>query len=456
MIPKFPRGFSHPMRIGRGAFASVYRVRQPALDRWVAVKFIYEKNASKRQELLKEAQTQAKMHAECVPQIFDAFEWRQNICMVMEWVRGVSLAALLERELTVEQRVALAGTLIRAMAIIHGKGFAHRDLKPENVIVTSDRGLFLVDFGFSKSVTDQQASSVTTAKGTPAYMAPELWSKGSNVDLMRADIYAVGKILVQILSATPYTSITESLLKDDPSLRPPSGIDLLLLWENGGTAVHAAADWKRMVGDLTAETLSHDLLNAAKKLLYAHRNDEAYWLLVESLEENGDNREAIELMGSFQNRSRKRAGIYHYLFFALVLVVGVLLAFMAGTKSSSRIVSTNDALKKERTSLLSSPNDGSAIAGDLTLREDTVHTDKLSGRLVVRNVPEDAQLYIDAKIADSDSAGEPGYFLHWGEHVVFLNDTTGRMLSRCIVKLLPFQTKAIDLSVQIAETEREY
>jgi serine/threonine protein kinase len=358
--------------------------------------------------------------------------------------------------LTVEQRVALAGALIRAMAIIHGKGFAHRDLKPENVIVTSDRGLFLVDFGFSKSVTDQQASSVTTAKGTPAYMAPELWSKGSNVDLMRADIYAVGKILVQILSATPYTSITESLLKDDPSLRPPSGIDLLLLWENGGTAVHAAADWKRMVGDLTAETLSHDLLNAAKKLLYAHRNDEAYWLLVESLEENGDNREAIELMGSFQNRSRKRAGIYHYLFFALVLVVGVLLAFMAGTKSSSRIVSTNDALKKERTSLLSSPNDGSAIAGDLTLREDTVHTDKLSGRLVVRNVPEDAQLYIDAKIADSDSAGEPGYFLHWGEHVVFLNDTTGRMLSRCIVKLLPFQTKAIDLSVQIAETEREY
>lgn len=438
------------MRIGRGAFASVYRVRQAALDRWVAVKFIYEKNRVKRHELLKEAQTQAKMHAECVPQIFDAFEWRRNICMVMEWIRGISLTTLLERDSSVEERIALAGSFIRSLAVIHGQGFAHRDLKPDNVLIAPDRGLFLVDFGFSKSVNEMQVSSATTVKGTPAYMAPELWSHGSQVDLMRADVYAAGKILVQILSTTGYSSITEPLLNDTPDKRPSSGVDLLLLWENTVTGSgEGTADWHRMAGDLTAETLSEELFGSARNLLYANRSDEAYWLLVESLEENGNNHEALELMSSFQERSRKRLTARHYLTFFLVLLCGVLLAFFAGSRTGSDIGPSIEPVRKKRSQLLGSKDVGPVVTGNLALREDTLRTDKLSGRLIVRNTPENAVLSIDSRPVNTDSVAAGGCYFHWGEHVVAVHDSTGQLLCRYNVMLLPFQTKAMDISVRL-------
>ena len=179
MLPKFPPGFSHPMHIGTGAFASVYRVRQTVLERWVALKFVFEKNPHRRRELLGEAQTQAKLHAECVPRIYDAFEWRQSVCIVMEWIRGVSLAEVLTSDLSLDDRIRMAGSLIRALAEIHARGFAHRDLKPENVLAAPDHGLYLVDFGFSRNIAEQHRSSVNVAKGTPAYMAPELWTLGA-------------------------------------------------------------------------------------------------------------------------------------------------------------------------------------------------------------------------------------------------------------------------------------
>ena len=79
MLSRLPRGFTHPMRIGTGAFASVFRVHQSALDRKVAFKIIHEKNAVGRSELLKEAKTQAKLRAGCVPQVYDAFEWKNCV-----------------------------------------------------------------------------------------------------------------------------------------------------------------------------------------------------------------------------------------------------------------------------------------------------------------------------------------------------------------------------------------
>jgi len=446
MITRFPRGFTHPMRIGIGAFASVYRVRQAALDRWVALKFIYDKIGTKRRGLIKEAQTQAKMHAECVPQIFDAFEWRQSVCMVMEWIRGVSLAILLERPLSSGERVAIADKVIHALATIHRLGFAHRDMKPENVIITPEGELFLVDFGFSKQVTtDMKASSITTAKGTPEYMAPELWKYGSQVDLMRADVYATGKVLSQVLASTPHVAIARTMLADDPLKRPASGKDVLTLWKEDRTLFHSTTEWYRIVGDVLAVHLSQNLLSAAKTLLYSRRGEEAYWLLVESLEENGNNREALDLMTTLQKQSRKKIGILHYLLFALILMGGVGLAFIAGVQSNDTGSVVVSMLRKNRPVLLSS---GSyEKTGEMvSLRTDSLITDKLSGRLIIRNIPESTRLFIDSKRSNSDSVLLPGCLLHCGTHTVTLTDSAGAMLVSRTVKLLPFQSLAIDMN----------
>lgn len=454
MLPKLPYGFSHPMRIGAGAFASVYRVRQTALERWVALKFVFEKNHSRRYELLKEAQTQAKLRAECVPQMYDAFEWRQSVCMVMEWIRGVSLADLLATDLSVDNRLMLAGAVIRSLAGIHTQGFAHRDLKPENVLVAPGRGLYLVDFGFSKNIADRQTSSVNVAKGTPAYMAPELWSRGGQVDLMRADVYAAGKILVQVLAGSAQEDFTRTLLCDNPLQRPASGRELLTLWEKESGQGSCAVDWQRMVGDLVAARLSEGLLAAARQLLYAHRGEEAYWLLVESLEENGNNGEAVELMASFQSPPGKRRAVLQYALFGLILAAGIVTAYLAGTGSATRGYSAQASVSRQRIPRLTSLAGTVAPALQVTLREDPLRSDKLSGRLLVRNLPAGMELVVDSRAVAADSATRHGVYLHRGEHVIALRDSAGRTLRQETVDLLPFQTKVVNASLNAEKAER--
>ncbi len=449
MIPRFPGGFSHPMRIGEGAFASVYRVRQEALGRWVALKFMYEKKRAKRHELLREARTQAKMRAGCVPQMYDAFEWRNSVCMVMEFIRGLPLSVLLGAPLSTADRLSLAGSFIRALATIHSQGFAHRDLKPENVIVTPDRGLFLVDFGFTKDVTEIQSSTLN-AKGTPAYMAPELWSSGSEVDLRRADVYAAGKVLTQILASVCPEAFLKPLLCENPLGRPASGIELLESWEKEPEP-EPRPDWTRMASDMTSERMSVLLLGAARQLLYARRIDEAYWLLVESIEENGNNREAVVLLGDFQNGSTGgRPKLVQYVPFAVILAGCVCIAFVAGMRKSANPELFPPVHHRRASVLLSPSASGPVFSGAAALRVDSLRHDKLTGRLLVRGVPEGVSLSVDGKPAP-DTARVHGLTLHWGEHELTLRDGAGRTLRYMNVNVLPFQTRTVDFPVKPGE-----
>lgn len=448
MIPKLPHGFSHPMRIGTGAFASVYRVRQEALDRWVALKFIYEKNKMKRHDLLKEAQTQANLRAECVPDVYDAFEWQGSVCMVMEWVRGVSLAQVLDADLSADARLSIAEIVIGALAEIHRLGFAHRDLKPENILLSAENGLYLVDFGFSKNVLDAGKSTVMAAKGTPAYMAPELWSHGSDVDLMRADVYAAGRVLTQILSGTPYESFPEELVLVNPRKRPATGGAVAALWsERVGSA--APDRWKVTARELTARKLSAQLFTAAKQLLFAHRTNEAYWLLVESLEEDGNNHEAVELLGRFQEHSSKKKSTMQYAVYAGLLVVLIAGAFIAGMKTrgsapvmqwsftgsgSLRVPPLFTALRQSK-------------GGAAALRADTLRTGLLEGRLFVRNVPATVALIIDGDTVDASQAQVHGVPLGKGMHEVLFSQAHNRKIRSETVSVLPFQIKSIAYTI---------
>jgi len=444
MLPKFPPGFTHPMRIGSGAFASVYRVRQTALERWVALKFVFEKNAARRRELLGEAQTQAKLHAECVPQIYDAFEWRQSVCMVMEWIRGVSLAELLATELSVDERIQLAGSVIRALAEIHGRGFVHRDLKPENVLVAPDHGIYLVDFGFSKNIAEKNVSSVNVAKGTPAYMAPELWTMGGEADLMRVDVYAAGKVLKQVLEESPRERFTLPLCADNPLQRPASGEELLSLWNSEYGVVSEPVDWQRMTGNLVAAQLSESLLVAARQLRYAHRSEEAYWLLVESIEENGNNGDAVEMMSTFQSVPEKKRTAQQYILFSLVLIAGVVTAYIAGTGKHPPSPGTT-AIQQRMPKLMPLSRTGIPSL-QVKLREDPMRTDRLSGRLLVRSLPAGTELAVGDRAIPADSATRYGIYLHRGEHVISLRDSAGGIIRQETVRLLPFQTKVVDVA----------
>lgn len=219
------------MLLGEGAFASVFRVRQTALDRLVAIKVLHEKDPAKKRDLVKEATTQARIRADCIPQVYHVFEWRSRVCIVMEWIKGVSLSSLIAHFPAAEERLWLADHVIRSLSALHTLGFAHRDLKPENILVSPDKGVMLVDFGFTKNVIDGQQSISGVVKGTPAYMAPELWTGGCAADPMRCDVFAAGKIVRDILSEDVCPSFTAQCISDDPSRRPSSGSEMLALWQ---------------------------------------------------------------------------------------------------------------------------------------------------------------------------------------------------------------------------------
>lgn len=444
MIPKLPRGFSHPMRIGEGAFASVYRVRQKALDRWVAIKFIHQRNRKKRNDLLREAKVQAKIRSECIPQIYDAFEWRESVCIIMQWIKGVSLATLLESFLTSEEKISLAGGFITSLANLHSLGFAHRDLKPANILISPENGIYLVDFGFTKNVLDGTRSVAMTAKGTPAYMAPEIWKFGSNVDLMRADIYSAGKILHQLLSSTHAHSFTEQLLEENPDRRPGSGLELLKLWKAADWYSPAETEWGKIAADPTSELLSVKLLLAAKELMYLHRYDEAYWLLVESLEENADNGEALEMIDRFPKQSRKRKNITLYGSAISAVAAAIISAFLMGRKARDGFEPVIYSSGQEIRNLLSI-NKESAL---LPLKEDSIRTGLISGYLAVEGYNGGVLTINEIPWSGSLDELRSGIKLPGGVHELALIDNNGKIRWYHRVSLLPFQKKVVTVSAK--------
>jgi serine/threonine-protein kinase len=127
---------------------------------------------------------------------------RSRPYMVMEYIEGETLRALLSREkrLSVDRVVDFGEQLASAMAHAHSQGVVHRDLKPENVLVTSHGKLVVTDFGVAFMAGARRLTWrwFSTALGTPDYMSPEQ-IQGKRGDA-RSDVYAIGVMLYEMLA----------------------------------------------------------------------------------------------------------------------------------------------------------------------------------------------------------------------------------------------------------------
>ncbi len=450
MTPRLPKGLHRPMRIGKGAFASVYRVRQETLDRWVAVKIITESDQLKREAILREGKTQAKLAMKHIPQIYDAFEWKKKIDIIMQWIPGVPLSLILQQNPSDEDRFTLAGALVRILADLHALGYAHRDLKPDNIIISPDDGMHFVDFAFAKNVQDGQVSMEGKVKGTPAYMAPELWRGERNTDFFRADLYSAGLILKEIQQQGRWQPLIDNLTSVHPEQRPASGQELLAQWENL-MEVSTEPDWHKLAGDLSRESIAENLTAAAKELIQAKRYDEAYWLLVESLENNPDNAETLELISSVGQQPKKsfKRNTMLYAAAACILILMVLAAMYSERKTVTPDNSlTNGPVTKYKVAAL--PGQPNAlvqrnIAQSLPFLTEPISHDELNGKLYLVNYPDHGMLVIngDTVVAPKNlihGIALPGsrYSLSW-----LRPDST--ILWRERVTLLPFQKKVINM-----------
>ncbi len=212
--------------VGAGGFGTVFKARDPKLDRVVALKIPHTRrllDEGHRRRFVQEARHVAKIRHEGIIPVFEAGEAEGIPYLVAEFVEGVTLERQLQsRRPPVEEAAGLCIQIAEALHHAHEAGIVHRDVKPSNVMLDGDGRPYLMDFGLAKQETGDSTVSVTGAiLGTPAYMSPEQ-AAGENESVgVRSDVYSLGVVLYQLLTGElPFRGnnnmLIHQILNDDP------------------------------------------------------------------------------------------------------------------------------------------------------------------------------------------------------------------------------------------------
>jgi serine/threonine protein kinase len=209
-------GYELIEEIGRGGMGVVYKARQVALNRIVALKMILAGRDASPVELQRfrvEAEAAARISHPNIVRIYDVGVAEGRPYLSLEYVDGGSLEKKLAGGPFVFQEAAeLICTLALAVHDAHQHGVVHRDLKPDNVLLTSDGIPKIADFGLAKQLADDAAvqsrqSAGQTCSGamigTPAYMSPEQAAGDRSAIGPATDIYSLGVLLYQMLTGRP-------------------------------------------------------------------------------------------------------------------------------------------------------------------------------------------------------------------------------------------------------------
>jgi tRNA A-37 threonylcarbamoyl transferase component Bud32 len=198
--------------LGDGGMGSVYEAQHEALGTRVAIKVLHPELARRTglvERFLQEARVAAQIRSPHVVQVTDVDRTVPDghAYIVMELLEGEPLSSVLDRQRKLPVTTSCEYTIqvLEALEAAHALGVIHRDLKPENVFLTFVAGkpvLKLIDFGIAKLRRAEGQKALTVAgviMGTAEYMAPEQARSADKVDA-RADIYAVGVMLYEMLS----------------------------------------------------------------------------------------------------------------------------------------------------------------------------------------------------------------------------------------------------------------
>jgi len=195
--------------LGQGGMATVYLAYDLRHDRQVALKVLRPELSAilGAERFLHEIKTTANLQHPHILSLFDSGEAEGLVFYVMPFVDGESLRDRLTREkqLPVDDAVRIAREVADALEYAHQRGIVHRDIKPENILLHGGHAL-VADFGIALAASRSDGGTRMTetgmSLGTPHYMAPEQ-AMGEREVTPRADVYALGCVLYEMLTAEP-------------------------------------------------------------------------------------------------------------------------------------------------------------------------------------------------------------------------------------------------------------
>lgn len=226
-LPTIAERYEIERELGRGGMAVVYLAHDRKHDRRVAVKLLapeVSQSLDARRFQREITITAGLAHPNILP-LHDSGNANGQLYYVMPFVAGESLRHRLarERQLPLHDAVCIARAVAAALEHAHAHGVIHRDVKPENILLADGQAV-VADFGIAKLVSETAAQRFTTAGahlGTPAYMSPEQASGEATVD-GRADLYAVGCVLYEMLTGDPpFTGTALAVLAQRVAIAAP-------------------------------------------------------------------------------------------------------------------------------------------------------------------------------------------------------------------------------------------
>jgi tetratricopeptide (TPR) repeat protein/tRNA A-37 threonylcarbamoyl transferase component Bud32 len=194
-------------KLGEGGKGIVYKARDTALNRVVAIKVlkssVLSEEASSR--FVREAQAVAKLNHPNVVSIYDIGKEDGKQFFILEFVDGMSLRELMgtypEGKCDIQTVLRIGIDICSALQYAHSQGVLHRDIKPENILITQEGISKLMDFGLAKMVGQPSITQEGMIVGTVAYVAPEI-ALGKGADA-RSDLYSFGAVLYEMVTGKP-------------------------------------------------------------------------------------------------------------------------------------------------------------------------------------------------------------------------------------------------------------
>ena len=212
-------------RIGRGGMGTIFKARDPMLDRLVALKVIsneVEVTDELRARFFREAQACARLTHPNIVTLYDMGEEGGRLFIVMEMLDGEELRSLIAQRkiLPLEDKIAIMMQVCDGLHYAHQKGIVHRDIKPGNIMVLRDGQVKILDFGIALMTTAEMDLTRTgLIMGTLRYVSPEQIRGRAD---HRSDMFSVGAVFYELLSFRPPfdgadpMQILDKLCSEDP------------------------------------------------------------------------------------------------------------------------------------------------------------------------------------------------------------------------------------------------